>query len=104
MDLLVRLLEHDRWATDQLLELSGGLTDAQLDQEFDVGHRTLCGTLQHLIFNIEAWTDAIEGQQIQSDHGFRSVAALREWHDGAYDEFSALARRVRDEGRMEELF
>ena len=41
MDLLDRLLEHDRWATDQLLELCRGLTDAQLDQPFDIGHRTV---------------------------------------------------------------
>ena len=34
-ELLDRLLEHDHWATDQLLALSRGLTDAQLDQEFD---------------------------------------------------------------------
>ena len=30
MDLLDRLLGHDDWATTQLLELSRGLTDAQL--------------------------------------------------------------------------
>ena len=41
MDLLDRLLKHDRWATDQLLEVSRGLSDAQLDQAFDIGHRTL---------------------------------------------------------------
>lgn len=104
MDLLDRLLEHDRWATNQLLELSGGLSDAQLDQEFDVGHRTLRETFQHMIFNVAAWTDVIEGKPIESERGDASIAALREWHDGAYDEFSALARQVRDEGRMEELF
>src|SRR4051794_23967058 len=104
MDLLDRLLEHDRWATDQLLELSGGLTDAQLDQEFDVGHRTLCETLQHLIFNIEAWTDVIEGQPVQVERGDSAILALRERHGAAYDEFAALARRVRDDGQMEELF
>jgi uncharacterized damage-inducible protein DinB len=104
MDLLDRLLEHDRWATNQLLELSDGLSDAQLDQEFDVGHRTLRETFHHMIFNIEAWTDVIEEQPIQAVHGVLSVAALREWHDRAYDEFAVLARRVRDEGRMEDLF
>ena len=104
MDLLDRLLEHDRWATDQLLVVSSGLTDAQLDQEFDVGHRTLRETFQHLIFNIEAWTDVIEGQPVQVERGDPAIAALRERHNGAYDEFAALARRVRDEGQMEELF
>ncbi len=37
MDLLDRLLAHDHWATARLLDLSRGLTDAQLDQPFDIG-------------------------------------------------------------------
>ncbi len=53
MDLLDRLLDHDRWATDQLLNVSRGLTDAQLDEELDIGHRTLRATFEHMIFNLE---------------------------------------------------
>ena len=49
MDLLDRLLEHDHWATAQLLDLSRHLSDAQLDQEFDIGHRTLRDTFEHMI-------------------------------------------------------
>ena len=45
MDLLDRLLDHDHWATTQLLDVSRNLTDAQLDQEFDIGHRSLRGTI-----------------------------------------------------------
>ena len=41
MDLLDRLLGHDRWTTARLLNLSRGLTDVQLDQPFDVGHQSL---------------------------------------------------------------
>jgi hypothetical protein len=41
MELLDRLLEHDRWATAQLQELSRVLTDTQLDQPFDIGHQTV---------------------------------------------------------------
>src|SRR5262245_34495482 len=104
MDLLDRLLEHDRWATTQLVELSSGLTDAQLDQEFDIGHRTLRGTFQHLIFNIEAWTDEIEGRPVEDERGESSIPALLDRHDRAYDAFAVLARRVRDDGQMEETF
>jgi len=50
MDLLDRLLGHDHWATACLLDLSRGLPDAQLDQPFDVGHRTLRTTFEHMIF------------------------------------------------------
>jgi uncharacterized damage-inducible protein DinB len=104
MDLLDRLLKHDRWATDQLLVMSRGLTDAQLDQEFDVGHRTLRETFQHMIFNIEAWTDIIEGQPMQVERGEPSLAALSDRHQRAHDEFAALARRVRADDLMEETF
>lgn len=62
MDLLDRLLEHDRWATIQLLELSRELTDAQLDQPFDIGHQNIRATFEHMFFNVEAWTAFMSGQ------------------------------------------
>lgn len=39
MDILERLLEHERWVTTPILGKARDLTDAQLDQEFDIGHR-----------------------------------------------------------------
>jgi uncharacterized damage-inducible protein DinB len=62
MELIDRLLEHDRWATAQLLEACQGLTGAQLDQEFDIGHRTLRATLDHAFYNVEVWTRLMAGQ------------------------------------------
>ena len=41
MDLLDRLLGHDVWTTRQLLLQSRPLTDAQLDQWFEVDNRSL---------------------------------------------------------------
>ena len=63
MDLLDRLLAHDHWATTQVFSVARGLTDAQLDQPFDVGHRTLRDTLEHMIVNIEIWTAGMSGQR-----------------------------------------
>ncbi len=56
MNLLDRQLEHDHWATTQLLNLSGALTGPRLDQAFDIGHQTRRETLDHLIFVINIWT------------------------------------------------
>jgi uncharacterized damage-inducible protein DinB len=56
MDLLDRLLGHDAWTTQQLLLRCRALTDEQLDREFDIGHRTVRSTLQHIVANIEIWT------------------------------------------------
>ena len=104
MDLLDRLLEHDRWATSQLLEVSRGLDDAQLDQEFDIGHRTLRETFGHTIVNVEFWTGLMTGQRPDEHAGDRSPAALGDWHERAYAAFADLARRMRDEGRLEETY
>src|SRR5581483_9211284 len=104
MDLLDRLLEHDQWATTQLLDLSRGLTDAQLDQEFDVGHRTLRATFEHMIFNVVAWTAEMAGRPIDRRRADRSLAALIDRHEDSYGAFAAFARRTRDERRLDDAF
>jgi len=64
MDLLDRLLGHDAWTTRQLLDLCGSLTEKQLDQEYDIGHRSLRATLTHLIKNMEVWSALMANQDI----------------------------------------
>lgn len=104
MDLLDRLLEHDRWATGQLLEASRGLDEARLDREFDVGHRTLRETFSHMIVNVEFWTGVMTGTPAATWTGGSSVSALSDWHERAYAAFADFARRARDEGRLEETY
>jgi uncharacterized damage-inducible protein DinB len=104
MDLLDRLLEHDRWATTQLLDLSRGLTDAQLDQEFDIGHRTLRDTFEHVIFNIAFWTALMTEQPVDEQRDDRSVTALIDRHERSYAAFGSLARQFRDEQRLEDTY
>jgi uncharacterized damage-inducible protein DinB len=110
MDVIDFLLNHDYWATEQLLQASNGLTDAQLDQEFDIGHRTLRETFGHMIFNISFWNALLTGQpdeegysaDIQPDD--RSLAALTDYHKRVHAAFAETARRLRDEGRLGETF
>ncbi len=105
MDLLDRLLGHDRWATTCLLELSRDLTDAQLDQPFDIGHRTLRETFDHMIFNVAAWTALMAEQPVTREReGQRSIAALIERHERSYATFASFARRVHDEQRLDDTF
>jgi uncharacterized damage-inducible protein DinB len=52
VDLLDRLVEHDAWTTRQLLDRCRALADDQLDRRFDIGHRTVRATLQHIIVNM----------------------------------------------------
>src|SRR5215211_3881748 len=55
MDLLDRLLGHDRWTTAQLLERCRELRVEQWTQPFDLGHQTLAATFQHIIGNVRVW-------------------------------------------------
>lgn len=84
MDLIDRMLEHDRWTVAQMLELAGRLTDAQLDAPIDIGIETvnesnvsLRGLLASLVDTKERWMAAVEGREVppQEDH---SVSAMRE--------------------------
>ncbi|MDQ3548447.1 MAG: DinB family protein [Chloroflexota bacterium] len=105
MDPLERLLGHDHWATTQLLELSQGLTDAQLDQPFDIGHGSLRETLNHLIFVVDFWTGWMAGQPVTWEREVqRSVSDLIERHQRFYATFATFARRVHDEQRLEDTF
>jgi uncharacterized damage-inducible protein DinB len=104
MDLLDRLLGHDRWATAQLLDLSRNLTDAQLDQEFDIGHRSLRDTFEHVIFNIAFWTALMTEQPVDEQRDDRSVTALIDRHERSYAAFASLARQFRDEQRLEDTY
>jgi uncharacterized damage-inducible protein DinB len=105
MDLLDRLLGHDHWTTARLLNLSRGLTDAQLDQPFDIGHRTLRATFEHMISGVAFWTALMAGQPIDMPRDDRSsLTALVDRHERSYAAFAAFARRVRDEQLLDDTF
>jgi uncharacterized damage-inducible protein DinB len=105
MDLLDRLLGHDAWTTRQLLERAGTLSDEQLDQEFDIGHRTVRQTFAHIIWNIECWTDLMQGRGVHSrPASHQSLALLQERHEAASSEFFRFAREVVDQDRLDETF
>ena len=108
MDLLDRLLGHDAWTTRQLLLRCRGLTDEQLDRRFDIGHETLRGTLVHIIGNLEVWTDLLHERPVRPDSATvasaRSVDGLIAHFAAAAPDFAALARRIADEGRLDDLW
>ncbi len=95
MDLLDRLLGHDTWTTRQLLLLCQGLTDEQLDREFDIAHRTVRATFVHIIYNLEAWSDCMAGQPIRAEPG-QSVSELIARLDRAANDFAVLSKAIAD--------
>jgi uncharacterized damage-inducible protein DinB len=107
MDLLDRLLGHDAWTTRRLLLRCRELDPGALQRRFDVGHETVYATLVHMIGNVRTWTDLMAGATVVPDRSYwqgLSVDDLIVRHDAASTDFAALARRIRDEDRLDELW
>ena len=105
MDLLDRLLGHDRWATLMVLERSSGLTDAQLDQPVDIGHGSLRAALDHLVYINAFWPALMNREPVPPKHDRSlSIPELTERFERNHAAFAALARRIHAEGRTEEAF
>lgn len=104
MDLLDRFLGHDSWTTRQLLLCSQSLADGQLDQEFDIGHRTVRATFLHIIRNVEVWSDLMAGRSVRTDQGeqCRSVAGMIVRLDRAAADLAVIARIVAQRGGWDE--
>ena len=105
MDLLDRMLGHDRWATALFLEKSRDLTDEQLDQPFDIGQGTLRETLDHMIYVVDSWTRQMAGEPTPPPReGRPSIAELMERHERNSAFFADVARRMQADGRLDETF
>ena len=105
LDLLDRLLEHDAWTTRRVLEFAGSLTDEQLDQDFDIGHRTVRETAQHVIGNIEVWTDLMAARPVrQTPTEGQSLVELRRRFEAAFRDFAQVARELRDAQRLSDTY
>ena len=105
MDLLDRMLEHDRWATSTMLHVSRDLSDEQLDRSYDIGLGSLRATFGHIIVNVDFWTRLMTGDPIEYEELTRaSIADLIQHHDRTYAAFAALARRLRDEQCLDDIF
>jgi uncharacterized damage-inducible protein DinB len=104
-DLLDRLLEHDVWTTRRVLEIALNLTDEQLDQAFDIGHRTVRETIRHMIGNLETWTDLMAARQVRKmTTEKQSILELRQRYDAAFDDFAQVARQLRDTRRLNDMY
>jgi uncharacterized damage-inducible protein DinB len=107
MDILDRLLGHDAWTTRQLLLRCRELTDEQLDRRFDIGDRSLRETFLHILENMEAWTDRMAmrpGRAASTPAGVPSVEGLLDRLSLAAKDLADISRRIRDEGRLDQMY
>ncbi|MEO7716237.1 MAG: DinB family protein [Capsulimonas sp.] len=104
MTILDRLLGHDAWTTRQLLFRCRELTDAQLDQIFDIGDRSLRDTFVHMIECAEIHMDRMMGRP---DRVLAETYGIDGWlrrHSLVSKELAELATRVEREGRADEMW
>ena len=105
MDLIDRMLGHDRWTTERVLTMCQGLSDDQLDQEFDIGHRTIRTTFDHMLGAMELWTGLMSGQKRgRPEPTYASVDDMLTRHARSRDQFEKVVREVVASGRLDETF
>lgn len=101
MYLLDRLLAHDAWTTRQLLDNAQALPDEDLDRDFDIGRRTLRATFQHIIRNMEAWSDAMAGRPARP-RGESTISALTSRLDRAAADLVHIARGIEERNEWDQ--
>ncbi len=104
MNLLDRLLGHDLATTRELLLLCATLPDAEMDREIDGGWGTLRATFDHVIRNIEVWTDLMLARPVRPAAAQSTVPALLDRLERSYADFATLARQIETEGRWDDLW
>jgi uncharacterized damage-inducible protein DinB len=106
MDLLDRLLGHDRWTTAQLLERCRELQPEQWMQPFDLGHETLAATFQHMLGNVRVWTDLMAERPVRpsADEALTTGDILLAAWQRVYTDFATLARRIADKRRWDATY
>lgn len=106
MEVFDRLLDFDSWATHELLAACQPLTDAQLDQRFDIGHQSIRETWVHLVWNLHFWRSLMTGSAPPEEPmwGPVSIADLTRRYDDAFAAFAELTRRLRDENRLDDIY
>jgi len=104
MNLLDRLLNHDRTTTAQLLALALPLADEHLDREFDLGLRTLRTTLDHTVRNVEVWTAIMRGDGVPERIERPNIGSLIERFETAYDSFADLAQHIETRNEWDETW
>jgi len=103
MDLLDRFLGHDAWTTRQLLDIGSTLSDDQLDREFDIGHRSLRRTFDHIIHNMEVWSSLMAEQPFDRAAD-QTIAGMIRRLDLAAERLKCVSRRIADADGWDDLW
>lgn len=109
MDLVVRMVEHNVWLTDEMLRRSQRLSDEVLDRPIELSVEgvdpdpTLRSLLARLVGQMEMWNAAIAGREYTwPADSAPSAMELRRRLAVVAPEFVAQIRDIAEDGRLEE--
>jgi uncharacterized damage-inducible protein DinB len=96
-------LEHNSWATREVLRACAVLDDSQWHRRFEMGPGSLHDTLTHIVGAMFRWADRIDGpprvvRPSIEDGTRRTPAELMTLLDGAAPDLAASAERARARG------
>lgn len=106
MTLLDKLLDHDRDVTHRLLEQCQTLNANQWELPFLLGHVTLLDTFDHMLRNVEVWTDLMMHRDVRKARKLsaESAPSFTDRWDATYNEFAQVARQIEDENRIDDRY
>jgi len=112
MDLTERLLTHDMWLTQRVIERAAKLSGADLDREirpgnvvfrFDGTEASVRAMLANHVYAKEVWIAAMSGTKFPEGQD-KSLEALRARHEVAARRFLEIVRGIRDRGEWDDAF
>ena len=103
-ELLDRILGHDVWTMREFLAICEQLSEESLDTDFDIGHRTVRKTLDHMIWNVECWTCLMSHGVVPDRSGDTSIAGLQQRHRTAAESFESVSRAAVKSGRLNDEY
>jgi uncharacterized damage-inducible protein DinB len=103
VDIVDRLLAHDTWTTRQLLLACQSLDDLEFDQVFDIDHASLRMTFEHIIGNMETWTDLLYERSVLKRAG-NSIPELLNRLRFISRDFANISRNIVREQRYDDCF
>lgn len=105
MDILDRYLGYESWTLRHMILRATELSQAQLHQEFDIGHRTLHKTVTHIIANLEIWTDLICERPVRDLPPIAdNPQSYLQRFDSAMQEFEQRARTLAAADRLDDFY
>jgi uncharacterized damage-inducible protein DinB len=91
------LLQHDKWATRQILQACEKLTAEQFGQTFEIGPGSLQATTTHIISAMKRWTDVLSlrepAPRLDQDGNKYTPAQLLPLHDESTAKFAEIAKQ-----------